>query len=141
LRAPAARTARFAKCELLILIGWPPVLGMLGSAHDGEVIAAAARAAERLRRQTGKTWTELLLDQGQLPLVRPPPAPRPAPAPAQPRPGPRPWADLAARCLQTGRVKKQFEVQFLGVTLGYAGPPSARQSEILQEIARKTAAR
>ena len=50
------------------------VLGLLGSDHDGEVIAAA-RAAERLRRQTGKSWTELLLDQGQLPLVRPPAEP------------------------------------------------------------------
>jgi hypothetical protein len=34
-------------------------LGMMGSAHDGEVLVAA-RQAERLRAAMGKTWDELL---------------------------------------------------------------------------------
>jgi len=35
------------------------LLGMMGSAHDGEV-ANAARLAERHRKEIGKTWGELL---------------------------------------------------------------------------------
>jgi hypothetical protein len=35
------------------------VLGMLGSAHDGEVLAAA-RQAERRRIKAGLTWPEIL---------------------------------------------------------------------------------
>ena len=35
------------------------VLGMLGSAHDGEILAAA-RQAERLRRGAGLTWHDIL---------------------------------------------------------------------------------
>ena len=36
------------------------VLGMLGSAHDGEVIAAA-RQAERLRAAAGLTWADIVI--------------------------------------------------------------------------------
>jgi hypothetical protein len=50
------------------------VLGLLGSDHDGEV-AAAGRQAERLRRQAGLTWSEIL---------SPPAAPRQLSAPSQP---------------------------------------------------------
>jgi hypothetical protein len=35
------------------------ILGLLGSEHDGEVVAAA-RQAERLRQKIGTTWIELL---------------------------------------------------------------------------------
>jgi hypothetical protein len=35
------------------------LLGMLGSAHDGEVLAAALKA-EETRKKTGKTWGQLL---------------------------------------------------------------------------------
>src|ERR1700719_372642 len=35
-------------------------LGMMGSAHDGEALAAA-RQAERLRAEAGLTWGEILL--------------------------------------------------------------------------------
>src|SRR5437868_14336476 len=35
------------------------VLGMLGSAHNGEVVAAA-RQAERLRADAGLTWREIV---------------------------------------------------------------------------------
>lgn len=46
------------------------VLGMLGSAHDGE-IAAAARAADALVRQSGLTWFQVVD-----PPVGPPQRPR-----------------------------------------------------------------
>ena len=36
------------------------LLGMLGSCHDGEVVAAA-RQAERLRAEAGLTWPEILV--------------------------------------------------------------------------------
>jgi hypothetical protein len=35
------------------------ILGMLGSAHDGEILAAA-KAAEAERKRLGATWRELL---------------------------------------------------------------------------------
>lgn len=37
------------------------LLGMLGSTHDGEVVAAA-RAAERMLKEAGITWAELFSD-------------------------------------------------------------------------------
>src|SRR5947207_6671053 len=43
------------------------LLGMMGSAHDGEVVAAA-RQAERLRADAGLTWPEILV-----PRLPPPP--------------------------------------------------------------------
>ena len=46
------------------------VLGMLGSAHDGEALAAARRA-ERLRAEAGVTWLDILMP------VLPPPRPQP----------------------------------------------------------------
>ena len=36
------------------------LLGMMGSAHDGEVVAAA-RQVERLRADAGLTWPEILV--------------------------------------------------------------------------------
>ena len=35
------------------------ILGMMGSAHEGEILAAAHKA-EALRRKLGKTWREIL---------------------------------------------------------------------------------
>jgi hypothetical protein len=43
------------------------LLGMLGSAHDGEIVAAA-RQPERLRADAGLTWPEILV-----PRLPPPP--------------------------------------------------------------------
>jgi hypothetical protein len=44
------------------------LLGMMGSTHDGEVVAAA-RQAERLRADAGLTWHEIVLPA--LPSPRP----------------------------------------------------------------------
>ena len=54
--AVAELKRRFNKPEVDTLA---KVLGMLGSDHDGEVLAAA-RQAERMRKETGRTWDELL---------------------------------------------------------------------------------
>ena len=43
------------------------LLGLLGSDHDGEVVAAA-RQAERLRAEAGLTWPEIIV-----PRLPPPP--------------------------------------------------------------------
>ena len=45
------------------------ILGMLGSAHDGEVLAAA-RAAEAERKRVHATWQQLLGVPSQAPLLR-----------------------------------------------------------------------
>ena len=45
------------------------VLGMLGSAHDGEIIAAA-RQAERLRADAGLTWTDIVIPRLSAPQRR-----------------------------------------------------------------------
>jgi hypothetical protein len=58
------------------------ILGMLGSASAGER-DNAARAAERLRRQMGATWDDMLGPQ----VVPVPPAPQPQPASPPPPPG------------------------------------------------------
>ena len=47
------------------------VLGMLGSDHDGEALAAALQA-ERMRRDAGWTWPELLLSPAPPPPLLPP---------------------------------------------------------------------
>src|SRR6516162_1702647 len=69
------------------------ILGMLGSGSAGER-DNAARAAERLRRQLGVTWDEML-EQVRVvaePAAAAPPPPPPAPpkAPARPAPNWRP---------------------------------------------------
>jgi len=45
------------------------LLGMMGSVHDGEVVAAA-RQAERLRADAGLTWGEILAPRLPPPLQR-----------------------------------------------------------------------
>jgi hypothetical protein len=45
------------------------LLGMLGSEHDGEALAAA-RQAERLRAEAGLTWAEILLPRLPAPRRR-----------------------------------------------------------------------
>jgi hypothetical protein len=52
------------------------LLGMLGSAHEGEVVAAA-RQAERLRHEARATWVDILapaagVQRSATPATRPP---------------------------------------------------------------------
>ncbi len=72
------------------------VLGMMGSEHDGEALAAA-RAAERTRREKGLTWADIVkktagTTSGAAAPPKPPPRPKPQPSP-RPRPEARPRQD------------------------------------------------
>ena len=51
------------------------VLGMLGSGHDGEALAAA-RLAERLRADAGLTWHQIVAAAPAIPFPAPPREPR-----------------------------------------------------------------
>jgi hypothetical protein len=95
------------------------VLGMMGSDHDGEALAAA-RAAERLRRQIGATWSDLLQ------------APEPPPV----REG---WRDVLSACRASDKLS-EWEQRFLDVLSAYEHEPSARQRQILAQIAAKAGA-
>jgi hypothetical protein len=55
------RQARLSDDDRLMLV---KLLGMLGSDHDGEVVNAA-RQIEKLRRQIGLTWDELIVAAAQ----------------------------------------------------------------------------
>jgi hypothetical protein len=47
------------------------LLGLLGSTHDGEVLAAA-RQAERMRREAGTTWPDILAPGAAIIAAAPP---------------------------------------------------------------------
>lgn len=79
-------------------------LGMLGSDHDGEVLAAA-RAAERLRRALGVSWDGL--------LTNPPVAPSERPHEADPLRG-RDWRTLASACAGYQIYLNRWESEFVG---------------------------
>lgn len=98
------------------------VLGMLGSASDGEALNAA-RAAERLRQAAGLSWSEMLSTA--------------APAPTQPAaPPPSPWRAMLAACQRRPEVLTEWEQRFIA-TLGQQGSVSRRQWAILTDIHRK----
>jgi hypothetical protein len=79
------------------------ILGMLGSEHQGERAAAAAKA-EAFRRKHGLTWEEMINGKtvyvgGNPPGHTPEPTPEPAwsPPPSRPSPAPGPaWTPPAA---------------------------------------------
>jgi hypothetical protein len=91
------------------------VLGMLGSLHDGEVLAAA-RTAETLRSQSDNTWYELLGAE----------------------PGHDPH-DLIIRCLDHPELLTDWEIQFLHSLRGFMDP-STKQIAILGRIWAKVRA-
>ena len=82
------------------------ILGMLGSAHDGEVVNAA-RQAEQIRSSAGLTWFDVL---------RPPPTPvAPDPKPA-PKPKPKAKAKPKASTASTERPKRRSWPQTFDLT-------------------------
>jgi hypothetical protein len=85
---------------------------MLGSLHDGEVLAAA-RTAETLRSQSGNTWYELLGAE----------------------PGRDPH-DTILRCLDHPELLTDWELEFLLSLRGFS-VPSPKQLAILERIAAK----
>jgi hypothetical protein len=92
------------------------VLGMLGSEHDGEVLAAA-RAAERLRAQAGATWAELL-----------------GAAVARQRDQVPGWRAMVAACLAHRELLTDWERQFVS-DLRRQARLSRKQLAILSRIA------
>jgi len=106
------------------------VLGMLGSAHDGEV-AAAGRRAHSMLKAMGLTWSDVIK-----------PA---APKSEQPQRPQRRWrrgvspTDTAALCLLWPEVLTDWEVDFCRSIVGRRRT-SAKQIEVLGKIARKVEA-
>ena len=95
------------------------VLGMLGSEHDGEALAAA-RMAERIRRDMGASWGDLIGQDA---------------APAAPAPDP--WQATVAACQAQNARLTAWETAFLAVLAGYTHPPSAKQAATLAGIAAR----
>ena len=106
------------------------VLGMLGSAHDGEV-AAAGRRADAMVKGAGLSWDEVI-------------APA-APRPEQPQRPQRRWrrptspSDTAALCLQWPEVLTDWETNFCRSIVGRRRI-SAKQTVVLERLARKVEA-
>ena len=97
------------------------LLGMMGSAHDGEVVAAA-RQVERLRADAGLTWPEIL-------VPRLPP----------PRRGQnvRTVADAIDFVLQHEVVLTDWERGFVRDLRRLKYPISSRQLEVLERLFEK----
>jgi hypothetical protein len=90
------------------------LLGMLGSDHDGEV-AAAGRAADRLVREAGLTWREVLAAP-QFPKL------------------PSSAATLIMECFRLSDLLSDWELEFLRSIARRSGHLSARQAECLNRI-------
>ena len=97
------------------------LLGMLGSSHDGEVVAAA-RQAERLRAEAGLTWGEIVV-----PRLPPPPQ----------RPNVRTVAAAAAFVLDHADALTPWERDFARSIQRLKYPPSPKQIEVLERLVDK----
>ena len=102
------------------------LLGMLGSAHDGEV-ANAGRMADRLIRESGLTWSQII---APTPATLTPLSRQPATA--------LEWRQLAAW------IKRNFadqlnprEYQFVVHMATWRSMPSPKQQEWLNAIAER----
>jgi hypothetical protein len=108
------------------------ILVLLGSDFDAEVVAAA-RHAERIRRQLAVTWDDL----------SPPPS-----AADQARPGghgprrsgdvlatwPGGWREAARYCVRHHRVPTAWETEFCYGLTRYRAVPSSKQMAILRGL-------
>jgi hypothetical protein len=106
------------------------VLGMLGSAHDGEV-AAAGRRADAMVKDAGLSWGDVI-------------APA-TPRSEQPQRPQRRWhrstspSDTAALCLLWPEVLTNWETNFCRSIVGRRRI-SAKQTDVLERLARKVEA-
>lgn len=99
------------------------VLGMMGSSHDGEALAAA-RLAERMRREAGVSWQELLVDTR---ADATPPVPRKAFAD---------WRQLCARLQRRAADLRPWERSFVA-SLPNFSRLSPKQRAALVSIAER----
>src|SRR4051812_10259317 len=106
------------------------VLGMLGSAHDGEV-AAAGRRANAMVKGAGLRWVDVIA----------PAAPVPVPPWRPQRRWRRPTSpsDTAALCLLWPEVLDDWETRFCRSIAGQRRI-SAKQTVVLERLARKVEA-
>ena|SRR5690349_23728372 len=104
------------------------VLGMLGSAHDGEV-AAAGRRADAMVKGAGLTWGQVIA----------PAAPQPPHRPSRRWQRPASASDTAALCLKWPEVLTDWETDFCRSIVGRRRV-SAKQTAVLARIARKVEA-
>lgn len=99
------------------------LLGMLGSAHDGEVLNAA-RMADRFVRERGLTWSQLILPKPKAEPVRSSTA------------SPDGWRALARWIIaNVGDELREKEAQFVSQMTTWRGMPTEKQQEWLARIA------
>jgi hypothetical protein len=103
------------------------ILGMMGSRHDGEVLAAA-RTAERMRREAGVSWQELLVDTGVAEL------------PAAEREAAADWRNLCAQLQRRAGDLRPWERRFVA-SLPNFPRLSAKQRGVLASIAERVRTR
>ena len=97
------------------------VLGMLGSAHDGEALAAA-RQAERLRADAGLTWADIVIPR--------------LPAPARARPV-NSVADAISFVLQHDDILSAWEADFIRSVAAQKNALSPKQIAIVERLVSK----
>jgi hypothetical protein len=103
------------------------LLGMLGSDHPGERDNAAV-AADRLVRQRGLTWPDVLQPQIVESWTQPPQPPPPPPD------EPVGWRQIARQCLLYPQSMNDWERHFL-IDLSRRRSLSPKQMACLQRIA------
>jgi hypothetical protein len=111
------------------------VLGMMGSVHDAEVLAAA-RHAERIRSQAGLTWAELLA-AARGPSPEPP---RPAPPRDMLADWPSAWRAATHLCLCADAGLSDKDFAFLQTVSRYTHQPSPKQLAWLHRIVTRIVA-
>lgn len=95
------------------------VLGMCGSAHDGEALSAG-RLANRMVRESGSTWVQVLVDDADRDEER---------------------CDChrcrCERLLGRARHLTDWEIAFCAKVLRYERAPSAKQRAVLDKLSRR----
>jgi hypothetical protein len=94
------------------------ILGLLGSSHDGERAAAAAKA-DALVRGAGLTWRDVVM---------------PSPPIAPQLEGQGSWRVLAAECHEHQAILPTREREFVGALLTWRAEPSPKQLAWLTAI-------
>jgi hypothetical protein len=104
------------------------LLGMVGSAHDGEALNAA-RLADKVVRSLGLTWTEVLAPSPELVLASSGPNPLIG-WPAQ-------WRNALRVCGQCGGSLGDRELSFVRSLAASKRNPSPRQLAWLRSITER----
>jgi hypothetical protein len=109
------------------------LLGMLGSDHDGEVLNAA-RMADRLVREQGITWFDVL-------SVDPAQAPQPDASHAVLSDWPVRWRQAASICIAFGiGILRAKDIEFANKVSAYGHRPSDAQLRWLLDLTQRVLA-